>query len=170
MSPLCINLSGYHGIVSAKAIRVFLIGGILAVVSLSYIIIAVFTIRSNHNAAGAAGAAGAAEQNNGERNKFLSFKVSIIIVSQVACWVPIVIVSIINLWGVQIDGGFYEVAAIVILPINSLTDPILYTNALQKLVAGVRKMWRAYKKGSAVGVEMVEMADMAPDPVTLELD
>ena len=159
LSPLCINLSGFHGLVSAKAIRVFLIGGVLAVVSLSYIIIAVYTTRSNPNAA---------QQNNGERSKFLSFKVSIIIASQVACWVPIIIVSIINLWGVQIDGGFYEVAAIVILPINSLTDPILYTNALQKMVAAVKKMWRDCNKGFGVGMEIVEMADinMAPDLVT----
>ena len=58
----------------------------------------------------------------------------------------------------------------MILPINSLTDPILYTNALQKFVAVVKKLCRDCQKGSAVVVEIVEMANInvAPDSVTLD--
>ena len=45
------------------------------------------------------------------------------------CWVPILITS---LFDIEISSFLYEIVAIVILPLNSVVNPILYTKLLKK--------------------------------------
>ena len=125
-SPLCINIQ-HSNIPIVKIVYVAVIGTIIGVVSLSYIIIAITTKKTevpaqdNH--------AGSVE--NKERMQFLSFKVTIIIIAQIFCWVPILISSVLSLFNIEISSFLYEIAAILILPLNSVLNPILYTTLLK---------------------------------------
>jgi len=62
-----------------------------------------------------------------------SSQVTVIIMAQIACWVPILIATALSIfYNVKISALFYEIAAIVILPLNSILDPILYTNVMRE--------------------------------------
>lgn len=127
-SPLCINiLTGMSGFDAVKILRIVTIIVIIGVISLSYIIIA-FTNKQNMPQHVPDVRQDRARQ---EKARLLNFKVTAIIVSQVCCWIPILIASILSLHDIQINSGFYEIAAIIILPINSITNPILYTDFIQ---------------------------------------
>ena len=126
-SPLCINIQ-HSNIPIVKMVYVAAIGTIIGAVSLSYIIIAITTKKTevpaqdNH----------AKSIENKERMQFLSFKVTIIIIAQIFCWVPVLIASVLSLFNIEISSFIYEIAAIIVLPLNSVLDPILYTTLLKK--------------------------------------
>ena len=73
-----------------------------------------------------------------ERENFMSFKVTTIIISQMLCWTPILIASVLSLLNVQMRGSFYELAAIVILPINSIVNPILYSTLFKIMFTKIK--------------------------------
>ena len=126
-SPLCINIQ-HSNIPIVNMVYVAVIGTIIGAVSLSYIIIAITTKKNevpaqdNH----------AKSVENKERMQFLSFKVTIIIIAQIFCWVPVLIASVLSLFNIEISSFIYEIAAIIVLPLNSVLDPILYTAMLKK--------------------------------------
>ena len=127
-SPLCINLqtkSVQFPVINIVYVAV--IGAIIGAVSLSYIIIFVETKRNQVVALDNSDKS----IENRERMKFMSFKVTIIIIAQLLCWVPILITSILSLFNIKTSSFFYEVAAIIILPLNSVLNPILYTALLK---------------------------------------
>ena len=126
-SPLCINIqhSLQHPVI--KILYVAVVAVIIGIISLSYIIIAITTKKTQVPAQD--NKPGNIEKK--ERMQFLSFKVTIIIIAQIACWVPILITSVLSLFGIKLSSVFYEVAAIIILPLNSVLDPILYTALLK---------------------------------------
>ena len=127
-SPLCINIQ-HSNIAVVNIIYVVVIGGIIGAVSLSYIIIAITTKKIEVPAQGNE----AKSIETKERMQFLSLKVTIIIIAQIICWVPILITSVLSLFDIKISPFLYEVAAIIILPLNSVFNPILYTNLLKEL-------------------------------------
>lgn len=143
-SPLCINIFTTAGQTTVwKVLYIVLLGGVLVVVALSYIIIACTTLKTNNI-------------NNGEmteRAQFLSFKVTVIIISQFACWVPILVASGVSMFGVEINPTFYEVAAVIILPLNSITDPVLYTDILKNMFGFIRNRKRRVRRNE---IEMSE--------------
>ncbi|XP_078483946.1 uncharacterized protein LOC100183011 isoform X2 [Ciona intestinalis] len=53
-----------------------------------------------------------------------------ITVTNFLCWVPVCIISFISLTGGSVDPTSYAVAAIVLLPINSATNPFLYSEVV----------------------------------------
>ena len=54
-------------------------------------------------------------------------RISLIIATDVICWMPIIIMSFISFSGYQIPAIFHPISSIVVLPFNSLLNPILYT-------------------------------------------
>ncbi len=56
----------------------------------------------------------------------MSIKITLIIVTNVICWVPTVIVSILSAGGIDIHPSLTVATAIIFMPINSLINPILY--------------------------------------------
>ena len=126
-SPLCINIQ-HSNIPVVNIVYVVVIGGIIGAVSLSYIIIAITTKKTEVPAQGNE----AKSIETKERMQFLSLKVTTIIIAQIICWVPILITSVLSLFDIKISSLFYEASAIIILPLNSVFNPILYTTLLKK--------------------------------------
>ena len=126
-SPLCINIQ-HSNIPVVNIIYVAVIGAIIGAVSLSYIIIAITTKKTEVPAQGNE----EKRIETKERMQFLSFKVTTIIIAQIFCWVPILITSVLSLFDIKTSLFLYEIAAIIILPLNSVFNPILYTTLLKK--------------------------------------
>ena len=57
----------------------------------------------------------------------LSRKVTLVISSQLLAWIPIIIATILTLSDKKIPPDFYEMAAIVLIPLNSLLNPIFHS-------------------------------------------
>ena len=131
-SPLCINIQ-HSNILVVKIFYISVIAVIIGAVSLSYIIIAITTKKTEVPVQDPAKSV-----ENKERMQFLSFKVTIIIIAQIFCWVPILITSVLSLFDITISSFFYEIAAIIILPLNSVLDPILYTTLLKTVFTFVK--------------------------------
>uniref|UniRef100_H2YML7 G-protein coupled receptors family 1 profile domain-containing protein n=1 Tax=Ciona savignyi TaxID=51511 RepID=H2YML7_CIOSA len=66
-------------------------------------------------------------------NKLLQ-TVFLMIVSNLCCWIPICIMAFVNLSGVELDSIVYIVCAGVLLPINSVMNPLIYSDVAVNLV------------------------------------
>ena len=125
-SPLCIqNLFSDDmgdGIKVFKLIYVTTIGVIIVLFSLSYIWIAGIRLRSAVPTADKSQKA-AKERNNKKTSK----KVAFIILSQLLAWIPIIVATILSYCNRNVSQDFYEIAAILLIPVNSLLNPLFHS-------------------------------------------
>ncbi|CAK8675570.1 unnamed protein product [Clavelina lepadiformis] len=70
-----------------------------------------------------------------ERTRAMQRKIIRLIATDFCCWVPITIMAFINFSGVPVPNVAYAVSAIVLLPINSALNPILYSSFVDNLTA-----------------------------------
>ena len=133
-SPLCVQnlFSTEPKLVAMKSVYVFVILIVIAMVMVSYAVIVYVTKKRAVNANAVEDVAAA------ERRAFLSFKVTLIIFTQMICWLPIILATCTTLLGQEIPPEIYEVAAIVSLPINSLFNPICHSSIMKKIYQYVK--------------------------------
>ena len=70
------------------------------------------------------------ESATSKRNRKLQQKVSIIIATDFFCWVPFVILCWLHFTGTVNGAPYYPLFSVVILPINSVINPLLYSNVI----------------------------------------
>ncbi|CAL4117272.1 unnamed protein product [Meganyctiphanes norvegica] len=56
-------------------------------------------------------------------------RMTLIVVTDAACWLPIIMLGIISLVGVKIPPQVFAWVAVFILPLNAAVNPLLYTLA-----------------------------------------
>nr|XP_039257079.1 low-density lipoprotein receptor-related protein 2-like isoform X3 [Styela clava] len=130
---------GYFGFYSADGVcipRLFRIKGELPLHALSlfiislnfcslmFIIIAYCKIyhKSTHNEVVGS------ETTHENRSRAMQRKITILIATDLCCWLPICIMALASQLGAHISGDAYAVAAILLLPINSSLNPIIYSS------------------------------------------
>jgi len=60
-------------------------------------------------------------------------RIALLVVTDCMCWVPICIMSLFHVTGTPIPDSAYAVTAIVLLPINSALNPLLYSRIFRSL-------------------------------------
>ena len=101
-------------------------------ISISYLI--VFVISSSSSLSRSEGVTGDQVRS---RNNRLQRKISIIILTDFLCWVPFIIICFLHTIG-QIDASpWYALLSIVILPINSVINPLLYDDTVGRITGRV---------------------------------
>ena len=55
------------------------------------------------------------------------FRVFLIVATDIACWLPIIVLSFTSFLGYKVPEIVHSITSIVLLPINSLINPILYS-------------------------------------------
>ena len=124
------------------------------VISLSYLYINLVSSRS------------ANEANNpqtNKRNRRMQRKISIIIATDFACWVPFVLVSTLHSLSVMDATSWYALFSVVILPINSVVNPILYDNSFASFVGRkISSVRNLVGRFSAVGAEGSGQLELQP--------
>ena len=73
-------------------------------------------------------------------------KILRLVVTDFLCWVPISIMAFINFGGNTVPDVAYAISAIVLLPINSALNPILYSDYIDKLFKLIKNKYIARHK------------------------
>ena len=84
--------------------------------------------------------AGPTAKTVNKRNRKLQRKVATIIMTDFLCWVPFVLICLLHSFEVMNASSYYGFFSIIILPINSVINPFLYSEV----------MWHLTKKVSSV--------------------
>ena len=108
------------------------------VVAAAYIFINITTYRSSRSLTKEAGPTA---KTVNKRNKKLQRKVATIIITDFLCWVPFVLICLLHFFEVMNASSHYGFFSIIILPINSLINPFLYSEIMWELA---RKMHTAF--------------------------
>ena len=117
-----------------------------ALISGCYLIIGFKAARSSETAAGA-------NNPSCKRNTGLQAKISAIIITDFLCWIPLTVTCFLHYGEIINAGEWYPVFTIVLLPINSLINPVLYNpnifNVIMKpsnwIVDGSRTMINSFR-------------------------
>ena len=131
-----------------------------AVISICYLI--VFIITSTSSSSLSEGATGDHVRN---RNQRLQRKVSIIILTDFLCWVPFIIICLLHTTEIVDASPWYALMSILILPINSVINPLLYDDTIGRMFGRIVR-WIGnvtYVGQRAQGVQIArEPAQIAP--------
>ena len=98
------------------------------VISISYV--AVFLITSASSSSSSQGVANIARK----RNDRLQRKISFVILTDFLCWVPFIVICFLHTMGTIDASPWYALLSILILPINSIINPLLYDSVIVKRV------------------------------------
>ena len=96
-------------------------------ISLSYLLIGVLSRRSSESLASSK------NRQIEKRNKRMNQKIAVIIATDFLCWVPFTIICLLHSFGMVNATLWYSVFSMVILPINSVINPLLYDDAVIKV-------------------------------------
>ena len=105
------------------------------VISISYLI--VFIITSTSSSSLSEGTTGGHVRN---RNLRLQRKVSVIIFTDFLCWVPFIIICLLHTKEVVDASSWYALLSILILPINSVINPLLYDDTIGGIFVRIFRM------------------------------
>nr|XP_009862083.2 relaxin receptor 1-like [Ciona intestinalis] len=72
--------------------------------------------------------------------KKMQRKISILIFTDLWCWLPVCLMSFVSLRKSGMHGSVYSFSAIFLLPINSSLNPIIYTDAVPKLYTKLKQI------------------------------
>ena len=64
------------------------------------------------------------------RNNRLQRKIAVIIATDFCCWVPFIITNIFHFFGLVSGSSYYAVFSILIIPINSVINPLLFDDTI----------------------------------------
>ena len=67
-------------------------------------------------------------------------KIYQLVATDFCCWVPISIMAFVNFSGIEVPYTAYFISAIVLLPINSALNPILYSDVCEKILAKIKNL------------------------------
>ena len=126
-------------------------------ISFSYIIINARTIRSSQMLTGSK------NKVLKNRNRKLQLKVSAIIFTDFLCWVPFTIICFLHFGGYIDATLWYPIFSSIILPINSVINPLLYDSLLGALLH--RPLTKIYRRASTV-LSTMRRQNTVSDPPT----
>ena len=108
------------------------------VISLSYIIISLISMKSSKSLC--------KQRRNSvveNRNRQMNRKISIIILTDFCCWVPFILTCALHTFAVLDATEWYALFSIVVLPINSVINPLLYDTTISKIIEKVSAKTKA---------------------------
>ena len=97
-------------------------------ISLSYLLIGISSRRSSKSVAGSN------NRQMNKRNRRMDQKIAIIIVTDFLCWIPFIVICVLHSVGILDATPWYSLFSMVILPINSVINPLLYDDVLTEAI------------------------------------
>ena len=81
------------------------------------------------------------------RGKKMQRKITILILTDVTCWLPICVMSLLSMGSIVIPSILYAVSAIILLPINSSLNPVIYTDVVHKVFSILHQVFISVRNG-----------------------
>ena len=66
-------------------------------------------------------------KKSSENENIMLFRVSLIVATGIACWLPIIIFSVASFFGYPIPDIIHSLTSIVLLLVNSLLNPVIFS-------------------------------------------
>ncbi|XP_041362016.1 G-protein coupled receptor GRL101-like [Gigantopelta aegis] len=79
-------------------------------------------------------------------DRAMARRMTLIVMTDFFCWVPIILLGFISLGGVHVTTEVYAWIAVFILPLNSAVNPVLYTISTAPFLGNVRKRANIFRK------------------------
>ena len=98
------------------------------VIAVSYFIIGIISFRSSKSLTSSS-----VNQQITQRNRKMNMRISIIITTDFLCWVPFIVICVLHSLEVLDATPWYSLFSVVILPINSVINPLIYDDTLTAL-------------------------------------
>ena len=151
LNDASVKLFGYYGETSVCMPRFYVAHGessweftlgMMTLNFLSFVFIAVsYFIIYKHSTSSSANL-GASRPNN--QAKTMQKRIARIIGTDFCCWIPIGLMAFVRL-GVEFSDIAYQISAVLLLPINSAMNPILFSSLLDKLIDLCRRTYQRLK-------------------------
>ena len=141
-----------------------------AVVSTAYITINVISIKSSKTILASSGPTANVIK---KRNQKLQKKIATIIITDFLCWIPFVLVCFLHYFRVLDATAQYGLFSIIILPINSIINPFLYSELMHDFASRIWSRMKSFVKQTSSkdrNEEMIEGPNIIqPDSYNLEM-
>ena len=112
-------------------------------ISVSYVIINMTAVKSSR------GSGQGTNPEANQKNRKMRNRIALIIATDFACWVPFIIISALHNLGAIDATSWYLIFAMLVLPLNSVINPLLYDNSVKESVNSiVRKSTNGFSRGS----------------------
>ena len=98
-------------------------------ISISYLLIGIVSRRSSKSLASSK-----SNRHIAQRNNRMNQRIAIIITTDFLCWVPFILICILHSLEVINATPWYSIFSMVILPINSVINPLLYDDVVTKTI------------------------------------
>ena len=108
-------------------------------ITVSYLIIGYFSYKSSKSLTKSGG-----NQQISQRNRKMNRKISIIITTDFLCWVPFIVICVLHSVEVLDATPWYSLFSIIILPINSVINPLIYDETITNLISAPLQQVRTY--------------------------
>ncbi|XP_078493335.1 G-protein coupled receptor GRL101-like [Ciona intestinalis] len=107
--------------------------------SFIYVLVAYFAIYLKSSKSLLLHSKGKQQSMISKKNAAMQRKIIRLIITDFCCWVPISIMAFLSIGGYDIPSVVYSVSAIILLPINSALNPLLYSNFVDKVIDRMKK-------------------------------
>ena len=109
----------------------------------SYIIINYISMASS--------AASSGDSASSERTKKMQRKITVIILTDFLCWIPFIVISLLHFGGSINASKYYGLCSIIVLPLNSVVNPMLYDGSVVDLLTSNLKRADTVFNNSRIG-------------------
>ena len=134
------------------------------VISIAYLFIGILSQRSSKSLA--------SPENNrqiAQRNNRMNQRIAIIITTDFLCWVPFILICILHSVEVINATQWYSLFSMVILPINSVINPLLYDDVVTGNIGALIRSMSTWISGSVIiRIFRQSLSATAAEEVTLQ--
>ncbi|KAL5263526.1 hypothetical protein ACHWQZ_G008777 [Mnemiopsis leidyi] len=103
--------------------------GCFIFITISYSVIGYISCRSSRNLTQSG-----ANKLVTKRNRKINRNISIIIFTDFLCWIPFILISVLHSVEVLDATPWYSIVSIILLPINSVINPLIYDDTISRLI------------------------------------
>ena len=126
-------------------------------ISISYLFIGILSRRSSKSVA--------SSENNrqiAQRNNRMNQRIAMIITTDFLCWVPFILICILHSVEVIDATPWYSIFSMVILPINSVINPLLYDDVVTNIIGAPVRALSTRVSNSTIIQRFLRRASPAP--------
>ena len=76
-----------------------------------------------------------ASSSSNDSSRRLQQKIAIIVLTDFACWIPFILTCLLHFAGVFDATEYYGFFSIIVLPLNSVINPIIYDGAIVNMIS-----------------------------------